>query len=130
VRNSRKTPRIAAAAAVIVAMVMAFAALGGVGLAQTTGGPGGKQYGKGKVTICHKGKRTVRISKAAVRAHLRHGDTLGTCAEARKARKHKGHKGQKPHKGSKAHEQRAEKSKSSAKQKAAHPGKGKRGGKG
>lgn len=31
-----------------------------------------------KVTICHKGK-TIRVAKAAVKAHLAHGDTLGAC---------------------------------------------------
>jgi hypothetical protein len=36
------------------------------------------QYGKVKVTICHKGK-TIRIAQPAVRAHLRHGDSLGPC---------------------------------------------------
>ena len=36
------------------------------------------QYGKVKVTICHKGK-TIRVAQPAVRAHLRHGDTLGPC---------------------------------------------------
>ena len=84
--NSRKTPRLAAAIAVAASMVMAFAALGGVGLAQTSGGPGAGQYGK-KVTICHKGK-TISISKSAWPAHERHGDTLGTCAAA-KAKKAK-----------------------------------------
>ena len=85
--NSRKTPRLAAAIAVAASMVMAFAALGGVGLAQTSGGPGAGQYGK-KVTICHKGKKTISISKSAWPAHERHGDTLGTCAAA-KAKKAK-----------------------------------------
>lgn len=36
------------------------------------------QAGGGKVTICHKGK-TIRVSKNAVPAHLRHGDTTGPC---------------------------------------------------
>jgi len=36
------------------------------------------QYGKVKVQICHKGK-TIRIAQPAVRAHLRHGDSLGPC---------------------------------------------------
>jgi hypothetical protein len=85
--NSRKTPRLAAAIAVAACMVMAFAALGGVGLAQTSGGPGAGQYGK-KVTVCHKGKKTISISKSALPAHQRHGDTLGTCAAA-KAKKAK-----------------------------------------
>ena len=81
-RNSRKTSRIAAAAALATGMLLAFAALGGVGLAQTNGGPGGKQYGKKKVTLCHKGKKTIRVGAPAVKAHLKHGDTLGTCASA------------------------------------------------
>ena len=31
-----------------------------------------------KVTICHKGI-TITISKEALDAHLRHGDTIGSC---------------------------------------------------
>ncbi len=34
--------------------------------------------GKGKVTICHKG-RTIRVSESALPAHLRHGDDRGAC---------------------------------------------------
>ena len=41
-------------------------------------GPGGKQYGKHRVAICHKG-HTIRVAQPAVKAHLRHGDTLGAC---------------------------------------------------
>jgi hypothetical protein len=33
----------------------------------------------GKVTICHKGNRTMVVGSGAIPAHLRHGDTLGTC---------------------------------------------------
>ncbi len=33
----------------------------------------------GKVTICHKGKRTISVGAPAVPAHLAHGDTLGPC---------------------------------------------------
>jgi hypothetical protein len=33
----------------------------------------------GKVTLCHKGKKTISIGASAVPAHLRHGDTLGAC---------------------------------------------------
>jgi hypothetical protein len=33
----------------------------------------------GKVAVCHKGKRTVSVGVRAVRAHLRHGDSLGAC---------------------------------------------------
>ncbi len=37
--------------------------------------PSAKQYGKNKVAICHKGK-TIHVAAPAVKAHLRHGDTL------------------------------------------------------
>ena len=84
--NSWKMPRIAAAAALVACMVAAFAALGGVGQAQNAISAGQSQYGK-KVTICHKGK-TITVSKKALPAHLRHGDTVGTCASA-KAKKAK-----------------------------------------
>jgi hypothetical protein len=107
--NSRKTPRLAAAITVAVCMVMAFAALGGVGLAQTSGGPGGKQYDK-KVTICHKGKKTISISKKALPAHLRHGDAVGTCAAVAKAKKAKAAKAAKA-KAAKAKAAKAEKAK-------------------
>jgi hypothetical protein len=46
--------------------------------AQSQYGPGGKQYGKNKVAICHKG-HTIRVAQPAVKAHLKHGDRLGTC---------------------------------------------------
>ena len=46
------------------------------------------QYGK-KVTICHRSGRkkksryhTIRVSRRAVKAHLRHGDGLGACPRA------------------------------------------------
>ena len=88
--NSWKTPRIAAAAALVVCMVAAFAALGGVGQAQNAVSAAQSQYGK-KVTICHKGK-TIKVSRHAVRAHLRHGDTLGPCSKVKaKHKKHKKH---------------------------------------
>ncbi|HEX4930377.1 MAG TPA: hypothetical protein VFV62_06665 [Gaiellaceae bacterium] len=46
--------------------------------AQYQYGPSGKQYGKTKVTLCHKGK-TITVGKPAAKAHLRHGDKLGAC---------------------------------------------------
>ena len=82
-----RTPRIAAAAAMVVCMLVAVAALGGVGHAQNVITAAQAAYGK-KVTICHKGKNTISISKSAWPAHQRHGDTLGTCAAA-KAKKAK-----------------------------------------
>ena len=89
--NSSKMPRIAAAAALVACMVAAFATLGGVGQAQNAISAAQSQYGK-KVTICHKGK-TIKVSKNAVRAHLRrHHDTLGPCSTVKaKHKKHKKH---------------------------------------
>jgi hypothetical protein len=34
---------------------------------------------KRKVTICHKGRRTIKVSRRALKKHLRHGDTKGEC---------------------------------------------------
>jgi hypothetical protein len=67
--------------------VLAFAAIGGSGLAgglakpaKTQYGPGQYQYGK-KITICHKGKVTIRISINALKAHLKWPSThIGPCA--------------------------------------------------
>ena len=39
------------------------------------------QYAQPKVTVCHNG-HTITISKAALPAHLRHGDTAGACGVA------------------------------------------------
>jgi hypothetical protein len=33
------------------------------------------------VKVCHKGKKTLRVSASAVAAHLGHGDTLGKCSD-------------------------------------------------
>jgi hypothetical protein len=95
--SSRKFPRIAAAAALAVCTVLALSALGGVGFAQNGGSAGQYQYGA-KVTICHKGKNTITVGKAAVPAHLRHGDTVGPCANgnAKKAQKSQAQESQKP----------------------------------
>jgi len=34
---------------------------------------------KSKVAVCHKGKKTIYVDEAAVKAHLGHGDYLGPC---------------------------------------------------
>jgi hypothetical protein len=39
---------------------------------------GGKQYGKHRVAVCHKG-HTIYVAPPAVKAHLKHGDKLGAC---------------------------------------------------
>lgn len=71
------------------AALLVFAALTSVGFAVSpTGTPAAaEQYGA-KVTICHRTGskknpfRTIRVSKSAVQAHLRHGDKLGSCSTA------------------------------------------------
>jgi hypothetical protein len=69
--------------------VLAFAALASVGAAVSPSATpaASEQYGN-KVTICHKtGSKkkpfhTIRVSRNAVKAHLRHGDSLGPCTTA------------------------------------------------
>ena len=124
----KKTPRIAAAAVMVVCMLVAVAALGGVGHAQNVITAAQGAYGK-KVTICHKGKKTISIGKSAWPAHQRHGDTLGTCASAAaKAKKAKAAKAKAEAAKAKAEQKKAEKKQDQAADK---PGKGKgKGGKG
>jgi hypothetical protein len=38
-----------------------------------------KGKGKEKVTLCHKGRKTITVARPAVEAHLAHGDTEGPC---------------------------------------------------
>ena len=69
---------------------LAFAALTSVSAAVSPSGTAGatKQYNPKKVTICHHthSKKnpfvTIRVSQNALKAHLKHGDTVGTCAAA------------------------------------------------
>jgi hypothetical protein len=69
--------------------VLAFAAVASVGAAVSPASPPsvGAQYPK-KVTICHRTKSkknpyvTIRVSRNAVPAHLRHGDGIGPCPRA------------------------------------------------
>lgn len=118
--NNARRPRIAVAAAVATTLVAAFAALGGVGVAESAISAVQYQYGH-KVAVCHKGKKTISISKNAVPAHVRHGDTVGTCASAKakkakaaklKAAKIKAAKAKAKAAKAKAAEKRAEKGKS------------------
>jgi hypothetical protein len=68
---------------------LVFAALVSVGAAVSPSGTPAvtAQYPK-KVTICHKTGskknpfRTIRVSRNAVKAHLRHGDSIGPCSTA------------------------------------------------
>jgi hypothetical protein len=76
---------LAAAAGALV-----FAALASVGAAVSpSSAPAASQQYAKKVTICHFTRskknpfRTIRVSRSAVKAHLRHGDALGPCSKAR-----------------------------------------------
>jgi hypothetical protein len=62
-------------------VVVSLAALLLVGLGGTAVAKDkpGKGKGREKVTLCHKGKVKIRVAKPALKAHLRHGDTLGPC---------------------------------------------------
>ena len=119
-RFPRQSPRVALAAALAIGTVMLFAALGGVGVAQSAISAAQYQYGH-KVTICHKGK-TITVAKASLPAHLRHGDTVGTCASA-KAKKAKAAKLKAAK--AKAAEAKAAKPEKASAQAGEKPGKGK-----
>jgi len=45
----------------------------------------GEGKGREKVTICHNG-HTIRVAKPALKAHRKHGDTIGPCTQAQKER--------------------------------------------
>ena len=92
--NERATARrVGITAAVALAAVLAFAAVGGTGLAGGLAKPGKAQYAPGqyknsdkKVTICHNEKLTLSISVNSLPAHIRlHGDTVGACATSASA---------------------------------------------
>ena len=90
-----RSGRVALTAVLTVVLVLAIAALAGAApgkgkpanpgkaaaakAAHKQYGPPGHQYGKTKVTLCHKGKKTITVGAPAVKAHLRHGDKLGRC---------------------------------------------------
>ena len=107
-------------------------ALGGLGYA-SSGGPSATaveyQYGK-KVTICHKGK-TIRVSVNALKGHRRHGDTLGPCTAADRAKakleakKAKLEAKKKAKLKAKKEQQRAQREESQRGKSDEHPGKGK-----
>jgi hypothetical protein len=91
-RPSPRTIRVASAGTAAAALLAAFAAVAGAGLSSTSSsaseyeyGPGGHQYGKQKVTLCHHthSKKhptvTITVGAPAVKAHLKHGDTVGAC---------------------------------------------------
>lgn len=74
--------RLAAGVVAGLSSLLVFASMGGVGLAKDAINLVQYQYGK-KVTVCHKNKNTIRISVNAWKAHQRHGDVQGTCAQVK-----------------------------------------------
>jgi hypothetical protein len=81
----RKAPAVALATALAVAAFVGLAYAGGVAGAHTDGPSSAAQYGPppARVTVCHRTGsryRTITIARSALRAHLRHGDTPGSCS--------------------------------------------------
>ena len=105
-RPSPRTIRLASAGTAAAALLAAFATVAGAGLSSTSSsaseyqyGPGGHQYGKQKVTLCHHthSKKhplvTITVGAPAVAAHLKHGDTVGACPAVAPAAKNHGNSG-------------------------------------
>jgi hypothetical protein len=91
--TSRRTRIIASSVVLAGSLLVALGLVAGIGLAGTSPGAAQYQYGK-RVTICHQthSKKhpnvTITVSKSALRAHLRHGDTIGPCAAPTSSAKH------------------------------------------
>ena len=91
---ARGKTKALAVALLAMALAVAVAVLAGAGAAdpghgkkksassaqyQYGGGTSaGKQYGRHRVQVCHKG-HTITIAQPAEKAHLNHGDTKGPC---------------------------------------------------
>jgi hypothetical protein len=91
---TRRSTQLSLGAAAFLVALGLLASLATVGVAQS-GPAAADQYGDKKVTICHhaKGKKgtkhvTIRISRNALPAHLRHGDTVGACGTRANRAKH------------------------------------------
>ena len=93
-RRTESTARRLLAGALAITVMTGLAALAGVGLAR--GSISAAQYQYGKVTVCHKTKSkkhpqvTITVSRSALPAHLKHGDTEGACPKAAASSKGKG----------------------------------------
>jgi len=99
---------VAATATILVGAVLASAALAGLG-ALSLGPAAASQYPK-KVTVCHRTHSKkhpwvkISISTHALKAHLRHGDTMGACPATAPAQQSKPQQG-KGHGKGKGHDQ-------------------------
>ena len=84
-RDTKKAGAVGLALAFAVAAFVGLAYTGGVGGATSTGPASVQQYG-GRVIVCHRTGsrrnpfRTISVSRNALAAHLRHGDTTGPCS--------------------------------------------------
>lgn len=85
--HGRPLRTVLALSVAVIALAM-LGALGGVGFAKSSLTAAQYQYGKVKVTICHKGK-TIKVAKPSLKGHLKHGDTLGACASDKRKGKNK-----------------------------------------
>ena len=96
--RGRRVAATAVAASTVAAAAVA-ATLSGSVLASSAGPSVAGQYPPSKVTICHhtRGKKgtkhvTIRVSRSALRAHLKHGDSLGSCSTAKNKKLHQKNK--------------------------------------
>ena len=85
--RKRQGVTVGAVAGLVAAFAVAWMASVGAAISPAGVPAAASQYEK-KVTICHRTGskknpfRTIRVSRNAVKAHLRHGDALGPCGSA------------------------------------------------
>ena len=85
-RDTKRAGTIGLAFSCVVAGFVGLAYAGGVGGATSSGPASAEQYGGGRVIVCHRTGsrrnpfRTISVSRNALPAHLRHGDTTGPCS--------------------------------------------------
>ena len=84
-KDTKKAGAVGLALSFAVAAFVGLAYTGGVGGATSSGPASVEQYG-GRVIVCHRTGsrrnpfRTISVSRNALPAHLRHGDTTGPCS--------------------------------------------------
>ena len=98
--RKRQGASVGVVAGLVAAFAVAWMASVGAAVSPASAPASASQYEK-KVTICHRTGskknpfRTIRVSRNAVKAHLRHGDALGPCSSAVFAMCHKTKHGKK-----------------------------------